>query len=402
MKKFFAVLLAAALFSGICGCSAARALFPPDEPEPPVDATNQKSVSDDIIQLDESRPQFRIGLLTDTQYQSEEIYNCAQNIAKKYGDMIALASYPDDFSQNVQGTVDAALELASDPLVRAIVFIQGITGASQAVDAVRETRPDMLFIVGMPAEPPNEIAMKADFVLQTDHLAIGRQLPDNAKRMGAKTLVYYTFQRHMDSQTFAGKYRMAELECAALGMTIVKKTIPDPTVSGIDAASAFVESDMEQQIAQYGRQTAFYCTNCAMQKVLIQKALETGAIFVLQCCPSPYHGYPEALGIDEEGHWDDALYMIKQIKTKISNAGEGSKFGTWPVPVNMLILQSGVEYSIKYCRGETNGRFDRAAMESIIKKIAADYGSECTIALDKLNGVTFPNDLLIMCDYLTF
>ena len=35
-----------------------------------------------------------------------------------------------------------------------------------------------------------------------------------------------------------------------------------------------------------------------MQEPLIKSTLQEGAIFPQQCCPSPYHAYPSALGIE--------------------------------------------------------------------------------------------------------
>jgi hypothetical protein len=42
--------------------------------------------------------------------------------------------------------------LAANPDVKAIVFVQAVPGAAAAIDKVRETRPDMLFIAGVAAE----------------------------------------------------------------------------------------------------------------------------------------------------------------------------------------------------------------------------------------------------------
>ncbi|HHV27995.1 MAG TPA: DUF3798 domain-containing protein, partial [Tissierellia bacterium] len=38
-------------------------------------------------------------------------------------------------------------------------------------------------------------------------------------------------------------------------------------------------------------------TNCAMQEPAIRASLDAGIIYPEQCCPSPAHGYPGALGI---------------------------------------------------------------------------------------------------------
>jgi len=57
--------------------------------------------------------------------------------------------------------------------------------------------------------------------------------------------------------------------------------------------------EIPELIAALGRNTAFFGTNCGMQTVLISSVIELGAIYPEPCCPSPYHGFPMALGIIE-------------------------------------------------------------------------------------------------------
>ena len=79
--------------------------------------------------------------------------------------------------------------------------------------------------------------------------------------------------------------------------------------------------------------TSFYSTNCAMQEPLINAVLDAGAIFPEQCCPSPTHGYPGAIGLeitDEiQGNMPGILGEINRIV--VSRGGAG-RFATWPVP----------------------------------------------------------------------
>ena len=82
-------------------------------------------------------------------------------------------------------------------------------------------------------------------------------------------------------------------------MKFVDATAPDPTGdAGVPGAQQFILEDVPRKIAEYGKDTNFFSTNCAMQEPLIKASLEGGAIYAQQCCPSPYHGYPGALGIE--------------------------------------------------------------------------------------------------------
>jgi len=107
----------------------------------------------------EEKP-YKIGIMTGTVSQGEEEYQEAMNQIAKYGDLIVHATYPDNFSTETETTISQVVQMASDPEVKAIVFVQAIPGAAAAIEKVRETRPDMLFIAGVPAEDPPIIAEK--------------------------------------------------------------------------------------------------------------------------------------------------------------------------------------------------------------------------------------------------
>ena len=105
-----------------------------------------------------------------------------------------------------------------------------------------------------------------------------------------------------------------------------------------------------------------------MQEPLIKSTLQEGAIFPQQCCPSPYHAYPSALGIEiPEDKKGDVSYIVEQISSKIDEKGGKGKFSTWPVPVNMLFVEAGVEYAKAVLEGKSNGNNDQNQVEESIK-----------------------------------
>ena len=109
---------------------------------------------------------------------------------EKYGDMIVTATYPDNFTTETETLISNAVAMASDPEVKAIVWCQAVPGTAAAIDKVRETRPDMIFIAGTPGEDPGVINPKADIVLQVDEPGCGTVIPPQAKAQGAKTLIH--------------------------------------------------------------------------------------------------------------------------------------------------------------------------------------------------------------------
>lgn len=346
---------------------------------------------------------FKIGIATGTVSQGEEEFRAAENMKQIYGDMIVTTTYPDNFSTETETLIANVLSLASDPDVKVIVFVQAVPGASAAIDKVRETRDDILFICGVPGEDPGVIGSKADIVLQADELSMGRTIAQEAKEMGAATLVHYSFPRHMSYATIAARHDKLKESCEELGIQFVDATAPDPTGdSGVAGAQQFILEDVPRKVGEYGEDTVFFSTNCAMQEPLIKKVLESKAMLVQQCCPSPYHGYPAALGIeipsDKQG---DMPFIVDQIKTKVTEGGNNGRMGTWPVAVNMLMVKAGVEYGIKYCEGKTDGKLDDTVLRETIDEIVGDSG-EVTLTNYEENGNVYPNYYMILCDYLIF
>lgn len=387
MKKFLSLALAAVMLFSVAGCGRST-----DTAEKKEEPSETVEVTDD----------YKIGIITGTVSQGEEEFQAAQKMAEKYGDKIVTSTYPDNFSSETETTIANVVALASDPDIKAIVFVQAVPGASAAIDKVRETRPDMLFICGVAAEDPATIASKADIVFQVDEISMGRTVPEKAKEMGATTLIHYSFARHLSYATIAARHDIMKETCEEIGLKFVDVTAPDPTGdAGVAGAQQFILEDVPRQIETYGKDTAFFSTNCAMQEPLIRTVLEKGAILPQQCCPSPYHAYPAALNIDVAGHEGDVQYMLDSIKSVLAEHGQEARMATWPVAINMLMVEAGVQYAIEYCEGRTNGRVDEDVLFPIIDEIVGGEGI-ATISNYVDNGTTVENFYLILCDYYDF
>jgi len=352
---------------------------------------------------DTKKDNYKIGIITGTVSQGEEEYRAAEKMKLKYGDKIVLQTYPDSFMKEQETTIANTLTLASDPEVKAIVFVQAVPGASAAIDKVREKRPDMLFIAGVPGEDPAMIAGKADVVIQADELGMGKTVIEQAKKQGAKTFVHYSFPRHMSYELLAQRRELFKETCEKLGLKFVDATAPDPTGdAGVPGAQQFILEDVPRKVQEYGKDTAFFSTNCSMQEPLIKSVLAQGAIFPQQCCPSPYHAYPGALGIqipdDKKGNVD---YIVKEIAKKIEEKGGKGKFSTWPVPVNMLFVEAGTENPMQVVEGKTKSKNDKDKLEEVIAKV---LGSKINVTplKDSKTSKTYENYYLLLSDYINF
>jgi predicted small lipoprotein YifL len=379
-KKGIIILLALALVFSLAGCGKQAAPPAPQQP------------------AEQPKDDWKIGIMSSTVTQNEEEFRMAAEMQKRYGaDRILHTTYPDRFMQEQETTITNMLEMASTPGVKAIVMVQAVPGAVAAVDKVRELYPEMLFILGSPQEDPDIIAKKGDIVLNTDDLGRGYQIAEHAKAMGTEVLVHYSFPRHMSIEMLAKRRALMKERAEQLGMLFVDEDAPDPTSdAGVPGTQQFIMEDVPRKIAQYGANTAVFGTNCAMMEPLIRQTVEYGGIFPVQCCPSPYHALPAALAIsvpdDKKGN---VPWMLDQIEAKVAAAGAAGRVATWPVPVNMMYIEAGVEYSIAWIKGETNGRCDKAKLTQIMEKIAGG-----SVSLTEYPGTK--NYFLYLSDHIVF
>ena len=91
---------------------------------------------------------WKIGIVTGTVSQGEEEFVAAKEYVDEYGeDRVIHRTYPDKFMEEQETTISLIVEMASDPDVKAIVVCQAVPGTAAAIEKVKETRDDILFIV---------------------------------------------------------------------------------------------------------------------------------------------------------------------------------------------------------------------------------------------------------------
>ncbi|NLJ80508.1 MAG: DUF3798 domain-containing protein [Firmicutes bacterium] len=293
---------------------------------------------------------FKIGLITGTVSQGEEEYRAGEKMEARYPGSVLHVTYPDNFMQEQETVIAQILQFAMDPEVKAIVVCQAVPGTTAAFKQIRDFRDDVALIMGLPHEDPDMIADVVDFALETDQLRRGFTIPKLAAEMGATKLLHYSFPRHMSMELLAKRYDNMKIAAEELGIEIVDVTAPDPMGdAGIPGTQQFILEDIPRQAELHGKDIAFFGTNCAMMEPAIRASLNAGIIFPEQCCPSPYHGYPGALGLEiPEDKAGDADYVFEQISLKVAEHGGTGRFATWVIPVNMLFVEAGVELAIRH------------------------------------------------------
>lgn len=378
MKRFISLVLVLCLVLSIVGCST------------PASGPAGKG---------------KVAIITNTLSQNEEEYRSAEQMKEKYGDRIVHELWPDNFMAEQEQMVSIVAKIASDPDIKALIINQAVPGTNAAVDKLLETRDDMFIVYCTPQENPPDVATRANLILQPDELKMGDNIPIQAKKLGAKTIVHYSFPRHMSQVLLSSRRALMKDMSKEIGIEFVDATAPDPTGDqGVTGAQQFILEDVPKMIAKYGKDTAFFSTNCSMQIPLIKATLDGGGIYPQPCCPSPYHGYPAALGIESTGYSADSMKNVIAETTRIlTEKGAIGRFSTWPVPVAMMFTVSGTEYALKWIDGEVGKELDVKVLENLM----ADYANvavETTSYAETVDGKTveYPTYKLIIMDFLTY
>ena len=112
---------------------------------------------------------------------------------------------------------------------------------------------------------------------------------------------------------------------------------------------------------------------------------------------------PAAFNISMEGNEGDVDFLLAQLQTAVVEAGAEGRFSTWPIPINMMLVETGVRYSIEFLEGRTNGRHDRAVLENIIAEVAGAVGGSVELSNWPLDGGGYiDNFYLVLSDFINF
>ena len=345
---------------------------------------------------------WKIAILTGTTSQGEEEVRAAERAIATYGaDHIIHDTYPDAFASETETTISKLVAFASDPDVKAVVMCQAVPGAKAGFDKIREMRPDILLVAGVPQEDPNVITAAADIVLYSDEPGQGDTIIETCANWGVEVFVHYSFPRHLAMETIAARKALFESNCEALGIQYVEATAPDPTGdAGTAGAQQFILEDVPLKMEEFaGKKVAFFSTNCSMQEPL-QTAILTqpNAYYPQPCCPSPYHAFPAALGLESLQVGGDDTDALKQIAAKLAEYDAVGRYSTWPTPVNMAIIDVACQYAKAYIDGEV-GNNDAAKIASLFEVAAP--GAVLANYTDA-NGTTYDNYYTILLGAVDF
>jgi hypothetical protein len=351
----------------------------------------------------------RIAIITNEFAQIVEAYLHAEALQSKYGeDRFIHRVWPVMFAQEVDEMISIMQELATDPELRAVIINQASVNTNAAVDALLAIRNDVFIVYVDAWENATDVALRADLILSLNFPALGYAFAQQAKMMGAQTIVHYSMARQImnPSRTVTRRNNMRE-EAERLGMDFVEIIPPPVGGSGTPPNIRFIAQDIPYQVEIFGSDTVFFGTTCGMMPTIITQVLATGAIFVQPCCPSPWHRYPDALGIDafspegENRRWEllmDTRELISEMREVIYAQEMTGRISTSPMTPDLLWMLMGIEYAIRWINNEV----DRYVIDlDVLSEIGRDIilgevGEEVEVTLEMLevDGRIYPNFIL--------
>jgi len=350
----------------------------------------------------------KIGVIVNSASVNEDIFHSADRLIRKYGsDKIIIAIWPEDFMDEQDKMIDTVIDLAEDSEIRALVINHAVPGTNAAIDRLKEIRDDVFIVYCSVHEAVQEALPRADLLFRPNITEMGRAMVKQARKQKANAFVHYSFPRHMTITNWADRLEIIRETCAEEGMEFVSATALDPTAGGgLEAAQQFIIDDVPRKVARYGEDTAFFSTSCQLQTPLIRAVIDCHAIYPQPCCPSPLHGFPEALGINVDDSNKPLSAIISEASHIAAEKNMTDRLSTWPVSAAVMFTNIGAEYAIKWIRGEIrkdriDDRFLDDCMNSCVKEIVGE-GVEVELMSYEENGAVEEKYKLLSMGYLDF
>ena len=390
MKRLLSTLLALTMALALVSCGKSN-------PTPNTGSNKTETPSETADTKTEGN--VHIGIVTGSVSQSEDDRRGAEAFQALYGeDMVKLAIYPDNFTEELETTIQTIVNLADDADMKAIIVNQSVPGTTEAFRKIKEIRPDILCIAGEAHEDLLEIGSAADLVCNNDFVARGYLIIRTAHELDCDTFVHISFPRHLAYETMSRRIAVMKAACEEFGMKFVLETAPDPTSDvGVSGAQAYILEQVPAWVEKYGQKAAYFCTNDAHTEPLLKRLLECGGYFIEADLPSPLMGYPGALGIDLTEEAGDFEKILTKVESAIVEKGGADHFGTWAYSYGYT-LSAGLALHAKNVldgKSELKDMDDVAAALQVYSPKAAWNGASYTNAT---TGAKSENVFLIYQD----
>ncbi len=400
-KRLMTILIASMMSLSLVACGNMQG--GEDSSEPSDDITTEEEVDDAETTGEDNEDSFHIGIVTGSFSQSEDDRRGAEAFQKKYGeDVVTLAIYPDNFTEELDTTIQIIVSLADDPDMKAIIVNQAVDGTTEAFRQIHEKRPDILCIAGEAYEDFSDIGAVADLVVNYDFISRGYLMIHTAHELGCDTFVHISFPRHLSYESVSRQVAIMKAACEEFDMNFVMEEALDPTTDvGVPGAQAFITEHVPQWVDQYGQNSAYFCTNDAHTEPLIKGLMEHGGYFIEADLPSPTMGYPGALDLDLTAEGGDYELITAKVEDAVVENGGAGRFGTWTYSYGYTVSAGLAEHARNVILGESeiNSIEDLAKAYGVFSPGADWNGSAYT---DAETGNRSDNTILIYQDTYIF
>ena len=356
MKKLIALLMALCMVFALCACGSSTTVTTTETTTSAETAeTAEAAETEEAAEATETDEVIHIGIVTGSVSQSEDDRRGAEAFQAMYGeDVVKLAIYPDNFTEELETTIQTIVNLSDDHDMKAIIVNQAVPGTTEAFRQIKERRPDILCLAGEAHEDLPEIGSAADLVCNNDFVARGYLIIRTAHELGCDTFVHISFPRHMSYETMSRRVAIMQAACEEFGMEFVLETAPDPTSDvGVAGAQAYILEKVPEWVEKYGQNAAYFCTNDAHTEPLLKQLLEYSGYFIEADLPSPTMGYPGALGIDLTEEAGDYEKILAKVESAIVEKGGAGRFGTWAYSYGYTVSAGLAEHALNVIKGES-------------------------------------------------
>jgi len=401
MRKIFSVMASVLMLSTVltaCGSTSTPTIETvANTTEAATEAAKEETEA--AQEASDAGSDYHIGIVTGSVSQSEDDRRGAEAFQEKYGeDRVILATYPDNFTEELETTIQTIVNLSDDEDMKAIIVNQAIPGTTEAFRQIKERRPDILCIAGESHEDLPEIGSAADLVCNNDFVARGYLIIRTAHELGCDTFVHISFPRHLSYETMSRRVAIMKAACEEFGMEFVMESAPDPTTDvGVPGAQAYIAEHVPEWVEKYGQNSAYFCTNDAHTEPLLRGLIENGGYFIEADLPSPLMGYPGALGLDLTEEAGDFTKILAKVESAIVEKGGAGRFGTWAYSYGYTVSAGLAQHAMNVIDGKSELTDIDAISEAyeVFSPGAAWNGSNYTNAD---TGVKADNTFLIYQD----
>ena len=129
-----------------CGGTAGTAQIETVEPQAAAEETSEAETeeaapaeeAEAAAETEEAAGDYHIGIVTGSVSQSEDDRRGAEAFQAMYGeDRVKLAIYPDNFTEELETTIQTIVNLSDDPEMKAIIVNKAIPGTTEALRQIK-------------------------------------------------------------------------------------------------------------------------------------------------------------------------------------------------------------------------------------------------------------------------